>query len=151
MRYFSTLLAAAVLAIAPDALAGPVCATFETPPINAADISAGAVVSSVFPISSASQVDFGVDVTDANDGITEIKLTFDVAFTPSGQLRAAPDCTRGVSSWTCIPLALDWDPQASGKNYEQTAPVSYAFMRITATPIGHGAGDVLSVDVRVCQ
>lgn len=127
------------------------CTTFETDPLSAADISGGAVTSTVFPIASVRQLDLGIDVTDANNGITKIELSFTVAHASDGTYRKVPDCTLGATSYSCVPLKIDWDPKTDGKNYEATLPVAYAWMKITATPTGHGAGDDITVAVRGCQ
>lgn len=127
--------------------------------VAAASISGGAITtaeltatpgglrpSAMTPIPTTLKI--GVDLVDASDGVTSVKLTFTGAEASGGTFRTIADWSGGQG----IPLSRGWDPKTGGKNWdvEGVGPWRHPFFKITATPLGHGAGDTLAFEVYGC-
>ena len=117
------------------------------------DISAGAQTGAAQLISGFNDLVLELDLTDASDGITNIRITYTVSDLVAGQTRAFSECSVAAPVLTCAIRALDWDPRNAqgGKNWVLPIAVTYEWMIITATPTGNGAGDRITIDSRICN
>lgn len=156
-----SILAIAALMLSPlVARAGGECKTLTiyqtdgTTAFSAVDISGGAVTSGVFAVAWGANVTLRLDLTDASNEVSNIRLTFReyASNISSPQARTIPDCDKAAGVWTCNQLKIDWNPQTSGngKNYVMPVPIAYRYIDFTATPTGHGASDTLTVTAEVC-
>lgn len=149
------MLALAVAVLPSAASANGTCvpiAVYQTDGTTAftnVDISGGAVTTGIIPVQWASHILLRPDVTDASDGITNIRFTVREyqSNISSPQARTVVDCDKAGGVWTCNALRIDYNPQTSGngKNYVVPIPIAYKYIDITATPTGHGASDTLSL------
>ncbi len=126
------------------------------------DISGGTATSAQFPTGSTvgskvyprpTYLMIAADLTDADNGITNVRLTFTATETvTSGTFRKVPVCSIVSPVLTCEPVAVDWDPQTDGKNW-WTKPIDwgYLFGKVTTTTTGHGALDTITLAVYGCS
>ena len=116
------------------------------------DISAGTVTSGIFQVGTAANLTLRLDLVDASNGISNVRLTFREYGATAGTARTVPDCDKVSGVWTCNQLKIDWNPTTSGngKSYVMPVPVAYKYMDFTATTTGHGAADTLTVTGELC-
>jgi len=94
-----------------------------------------------------SYLKIGIDLVDANNGVTSVLASFTGAEALAGQYRSVPECTSG----DCEAMTRDWNPVISGKNWYYAAiPWSFPYGVITLTPTGHGAGDTAAITLYGC-
>lgn len=117
------------------------------------DISGGAVTQSgTVNVNNYKDIIFDVDLVDADNGVSNLDITWTSSATAAGQQRTRGGCSASGATLTCAPLTLKWDPVTnSSKNYSLQAPIDHAHMQITVTPTGHGASDTVSMEVRLCE
>lgn len=130
---------------------------------SALDISAGAQTTSEFTATpggaspssmtpNPAYLKVGADLTDASDGITNIRLQFTASETTGGTFRKTPLCANAAPALTCGDVRVDWDPQTYGKAW-WIKPIDWGFPygKITATPTGNGANDTIVLTVYGCR
>jgi len=115
-----------------------------------ASIAAGAVTTNATQVSTANHIIVEIDLTDADNSVTNIRATWLVGDTSLTAARAVPECSVVAPVLTCEPRALDWDPTVGGKNWVLPLSFAYEFTELTFTPTGHGAGDVIEIHLRRC-
>jgi hypothetical protein len=124
------------------------------------DISGGAITSDAFPAANTrtsydaprfSYLKVSVDIVDADNGISNVRLTFTESETRGGKYRVTPLCINAAPVLTCGFVAIDWDPQTYGKSWT-IKPIDWGFLygKITLTPTGHGASDTATLTVYGC-
>lgn len=124
----------------------------------AASISGGSITTSAWSASVGGLVpsmqerpDYltvAFDLVDANDGISNVRLTFQAAQGSAGTYRTA---TVKVGAVRQSAIVLDYNPQLDGKSWVTTRiPWSYPYGKLTASSTGHGAGDTLAIGIYGC-
>lgn len=167
MRALLTAALSFVLALAPavGGAAENTCRTVSVTVSSAAfttvDISGGAVSSDAFPASTSlasgatvprfTYLMIKVTLTDANDSISNVRLTTTAAETSTGTFGATPLCIDVAPGLTCGSRYVDWDPQTHGKTFWiKPWDWGYLYGKLTLTPTGHGAGDTATVVIKGC-
>ena len=155
-------LIALILALPLAANAGtPVCWLIGE--VAAADVSSGTTTTAAFAVtpggsrpnaSTPNPAYLAVmpALVDANNGVSNVVLSFTAAQTLTGTYAAVPLCANAAPLLTCDNARVGWDPQTYGKNW-WVKPVDwgYPYGKITATLTGHGAGDTLALSIYGCQ
>lgn len=132
-------------------------------PHNAADISGGAVTSAEFDAREGlsglgggmtqlpSYLKVGIDITDANNGISLMAISFTASQTTGGTFRDVDVCAQSGVVFTCGDVSLQRVPTTYGKVY-WIKPIDwgYPFGKIIATPTGHGASDTITTTIYGC-
>jgi hypothetical protein len=160
MRYLKPIILAAtviaVSAICQSVASAQECsrvAIFKTDGVTAfttVDISGGAVSTAAFDVSGFKYVVVEADIVDADNGVSNMRLTMTESQTSGGTFRTVPDCEKSATALACESLKIDWDPSADGKSYVLAIPVRYQWLKMTQTPTGHGASDTLTLGLRGC-
>ncbi len=167
MRFviYAAILLGALTAKAEQQTALPGRCWFVGTVFSATSIAAGAVTSSQFDTRSGahglgggmtllpSHIKLRVLLTDANDGVSNLRFTFGEAETTGATVSTVPVCDEVGGVFTCLQAKLDWNPQTSGNGKRFTLyPLAwqYPFGTVTVTPTGHGAGDTITVDMYGC-
>ncbi len=158
MRLIPALLA---LLIAFPAAADPAqCTLLLT--TAALDISAGAKTTAEFAatpggLDASSTTPYptylrvSVDLVDASNGISNIRLTFTASEITGGTFRSVPMCSDAAPTLTCGNARLDWDPQTYGKAWWSHAKWGFPYGKITVTPTGNGANDTALLTIYGCR
>ena len=119
---------------------------------SAVSIASGAVTTAGFPINPYTQIVIRATVTDASDGVTNIRYKITESATYAGTY--GPYCEATVSGgvYTCEWRQLDWNhtDAQEGKEARIELPATGRFWKITATPTGHGAGDTITITAEGC-
>lgn len=162
MRFATRLLVLAALVMIPGGIEAAPARCWLITTTSALDISAGAVTTSAFTatpggvrpdatIPSPTYLKVAVDLTDANDLITNIQLGFTAAETSGGTYRKTPLCADAAPTLTCGAVDVDWNPQTHGKNW-WVKPIDWGwpYGKITVTPTGHGAADTVVLTIYGC-
>ena len=125
------------------------CSSNEIVAIAATDISGGTVTTESLDTSGADGLLIGVDLVDASNGITNIRLTFTESHKTAGTFRTAPLCEDAAPLLTCGQFRIDWNPQTYGKSFTMPIPWNFRWGKITAVTTGHGANDTLALTYRI--
>lgn len=144
------------------ALAAPLTARAACQPIpittngttafTSVSIAAGAVTTYGFPINPYTQILIRATVTDASDGITNIRYKITESSTLTGTYGPYCEATVAAGVYTCEWRQLDWNhtDAQEGKEARIELPATGRFWKITATPTGHGASDAITITAEGC-
>jgi len=90
-------------------------------------------------------------LTDANDGITNLRYTFTAAEATGGTFANTPLCADAAPQLVCGQVKLDWDPSTHGKTF-WLKPIDWGwpYGKITVTPTGNGSGDSAALTIYGC-
>ena len=129
--------------------------------IAATSIAGGAFTTSIFPTAKTrgswdaprfAYLKVGVDLVDASNDVSNVRLSFVESETTAGTYRSTPFCVNAAPIFTCGAAKMDWNPKTDGKNWT-LKPVDwgYLFGKITVTPTGHGTGDTVALEIYGCM
>lgn len=142
------LFALAILSVAPAYAAE--CVAFNTS-FTAEDISGGVVTTDAIGVAAFAQLILRADLTDANNGVTNLQFSFTESGTSGGTFRNVGGDCLGRNPLVCAPLKINWNPSSNGKNFALPIPGGMQWIKIAVTPTGHGAGDTLALAMLGCD
>ena len=116
------------------------------------DISGGAVTTGEFDTNGVSQIKWKATITDADNLVTNVRLTFTESDDLAGTHSVIGQCVTGATTGEldCDSLKINWDPTSGGKIYSLSIPWNAKHTKITVTPTGHGAGDEVTLTAQGC-
>lgn len=92
-----------------------------------------------------------IELTDADNGISNVQSEFTAAETSGGTFGKVPLCADAAPTLTCGAVDLDWDPTTHGKTFWlYPIPWGWPYGKITFTTTGHGAGDEIDATIYGC-
>jgi hypothetical protein len=121
---------------------------------SAEDISGGSATSGVIKTDLSRQATLQINLTDADDGISDLTFSFKERNHAADTLRKVGfGCLYAQPKYTCKQGQLAYNPKTAeeGDDFSMPLPFNYKFIEVAVTVTGAAAADVLNVTLLACE